>query len=297
MKKFFDHISDAAIKCKIIKQEDSGKNDLQIIFANKQLESITNVPNNLVINNNFTEVFPKFNDSLFDWPKIFSEAAMTNDSKIIEQYFVPFEKYLRFNIFGYKAGYFDIIITDLTEKKEIKRQLLIRDRQIRHLENELKLRANVDMLTNMYNFQFLIDSISNSIESYKEEGSNFCLLLIDIDGFKDINQKHGIKIGDAILQEIALLLSSLARKIDVAGRYGDDEFLVIFNNLDIDISKLMVERLKQDLEKHTIRLINSKINVYGALIEYGGETIEVLLDKLEKMIEKASSIGKGTIIS
>jgi len=297
MKKFFDHISDAAMKCRIIKREDSGKDDLQIIFANKQTEYITNVPNDLIINNNFTDVFPRMFDSLFDWPKIFSETAMTNDSKIIEQYFVPFEKYLRFNIFGYKDGYFDIIITDLTEKKEIKRQILVRDRQIKHLENELKSRANVDMLTNMYNFQFLIDSLTNSIESYIEEGADFCVLLIDIDDFKSINQIYGIKTGDTVLQEIARFLSSLARKIDVAGRYGDDEFMVIFNNLDIDIAKIMVERLKQDIDKHFTKLLDSKISVSGALIEYSGETIETLLYKAETNMKKANSLGKGNIIS
>ena len=270
---------------------------MQIIYANKQTEYITKVPNDLIINNNFTDIFPKMSDSLFDWPKIFCETAMTNDSKVIEQYFVPFEKYLRFNIFGYKDDCFDIIITDLTEKKEIKRQILVRDRQIRHLENELKSIANVDMLTKMYNFQFITDSIANSIESYKEEGANFCLLLVDIDDLKKINEVHGIKAGDALLQEMAVLLCSVARKIDVAGRYGNDAFMIIFNNLDIDIAKIMVERLKQDIEKHVIKSIDSKISVSGALLGYGGESIEVLLNHLEKMMEKANSIGKGIIIS
>lgn len=297
MEKFFDHISDAAIKCKIIKHEDSSRNDLQIIYANRKTESITNVPNNLIINSSFSEAFPKMSDTLFNWPKIFIETAMTNDSKIIEQYFVPFEKYLRFNIFGYEDDCFDIIITDLTEKKEIKTQLLVRDRQIRHLENEIKSSASVDMLTKMYNFQFITDSIANNIESYKEEGEKFCVLLIDIDDLKNINKIYGIKSGDSVLQEMAMLLSSVARRIDVVGRYGNDEFMIIFSNLDIDIVKIMVERLKQDIEKHIVKLIDSKISVSGALLEYGGETIEVFLDKLEKMKVKACDMRKGTIIS
>lgn len=297
MEKFFDHISDAAIKCKIIKHKDSSRDDLQIIYANRKTESITNVPNNLIINCNFSEAFPKMSDTLFNWPKIFIETAMTNDSKIIEQYFVPFEKYLRFNIFGYEDDCFDIIITDLTEKKEIKRQLLVRDRQIRHLENEIKSSASVDMLTKMYNFQFITDSIANNIESYKEEGEKFCVLLVDIDDLKKINKIYGIKAGDSILQEMAMLLSSVARRIDVVGRYGNDEFMIIFSNLDIDIVKIMVERLKQDIEKHIAKLIDSKISVSGALLEYGGETIEEFLDKLEKMKEKACDMRKGTIIS
>jgi diguanylate cyclase (GGDEF)-like protein len=297
MEKFFDYISDAAIKCKIIKKDDSNKNDLQITHANKHTEYITNLSNDEIINKNISDIFPKMTDTLFNWPKIFIETAMTNDSKIIEQYFVPFEKYLRFNIFGYEDDCFDIIITDLTEKKEIKRQLLVRDRQIRHLENEIKSSANVDMLTKLYNFQFIVDSIANSIENYNEDGDKFCLLLLDIDNFKKINELHGIKAGDEVLQKASLLFSSIARKIDVTGRYGKDEFIIIFNNLDIDITKIMVEKLKKDIEKHFIKSIDSKISVSGALLEYSGEPLEQLLNKLEKSVIKAKSLGNGTIIS
>lgn len=297
MEKFFDYISDAAIKCKVIRKEDSNKNDLQIIYANRPTEYITNLSNNSIINKNLSDIFPKMTDTLFNWPKIFIETAMTNDSKIIEQYFVPFEKYLRFNIFGYKDDCFDIIITDLTEKKEIKRQLLVRDRQIRHLENEIKSSVNVDMLTKLYNFQFIVDSIANSIENYNEEGDKFCLLLLDIDDFKKINEIHGIKVGDIVLQKASLLFSSIARKIDVTGRYGKDEFIIVFNNLDIDIAKIMVEKLKQAMEKYFLELIDSKVSVCGALLEYSGEPIEQLLNKLEKKLIKAKSFGNGTIIS
>jgi len=297
MQKFFDYISDAAIKCKIIRRTDSDRTDLQIIYANKQTESITNLSNEDIINNNFLDIFPKMADTLFNWPKIFIETAMTNDSKIIEQYFVPFEKYLKFNVFGYEDDCFDIIITDLTERKEIKRKLLVRDRQIKHLEDEIKSSANIDTLTRLYNYQFIVDSISNSIESYNEESDNFCLLLIDIDNFKKINELHGIKAGDIVLQEMGLLFSSIARKIDVIGRYGKDEFLIIFNNLDIDIAKIIVEKIKQGVEKHIVKPIDSKISISGALLEYDGEAIELLLNKLENKLLKAKSMGKGTIIS
>lgn len=296
MEKFFDHISDAAIKFRIVQREDTGKFDLQAICANKHTEFITNVSNDLIINKNLSDVFPSIN-SIFDWPKIISEAAMTNESKIIEQYVVAFEKYLRFNIFGYKDGIFDIIITDLTEKKEIKRRILERDRQIKHLEAELKARANVEMLTKLYNFQFITDCVMNSIESYNDEGVKFCILLVDIDNFKEINLKYGFEMGDTVLQDVARILSSIARKIDVVGRYGSDKFILILNNLEIDIAKILVEKLKQDIKRHSMKLQGTEISVSGVLMEYVGEPIENLLNVAEMKMGKAKSLGKGTIIS
>ena len=169
MEKFCDYISDAAVKFKIVTREYNGRVDLQAIYANKATEFITNVPNEEIINRNITDVFPKLNELIFDWPKILSEAAMTNEFMEIEQYFVAFDKYLKFRIFGYKDGFFDVLMTDLTEKKEIKRQILERDRQIKHLQYESKEKVNVEMLTKLYNFQFIVDCLKYSMENYKDE--------------------------------------------------------------------------------------------------------------------------------
>lgn len=297
MEIFFNYISDAAVKCQIIHKDETGRVDLLAVYANKQMESITGVSNELILSKCMTDIFPTLNDSVFDWPKIFSEAAMTNESKVIEQYFAVFEKYLRFNIFGYKDGFFDMIITDLTEKKIIRRNLLIRDRQISHLETEIKERASTDMLTRLYNFQFVIDSIKTSIETYNEEGANFCVLLLDVDNFKDINKKYGFKAGDGILQDIGNILNSIARKIDVAGRYGNDRFILVLNNLDGDIAKIMAERAKEELERHFTRLNSEQISISGGLIEFSGGSAEELIIKAEKITEKAKSIGRGKILS
>lgn len=297
MEIFFNYISDAAIKCKIIHRDDNGKVDLQAVYANKQTEAVTGVSNELILSKCMTDIFPTFNDSVFDWPKIFSEAAMTNDSKVIEQYFAVFEKYLRFNIFGYKDGFFDMIITDLTEKKIIKRNLLVRDRQISHLETEIKERASIDTLTRLYNFQFVIDSINTSIETYNEEGTNFCILLLDIDNFKDINNRYGFKAGDTVLQNVGNILNTIARKIDVAGRYGNDRFILVLNNLDVDIAKIMAERAKEEIEKHAAGLNEEPISISGGLVEFSGETAEEIIMKAEEITEKAKSVRRGKILS
>lgn len=296
MEKFFDYISDAAIKCRIVLREDNGKIDLQAIYANKKTEFITNVPNEAIINRNMTDVFPKMNDLIFDWPKIFSETAMTNEIKTIEQYFVAFEKYLKFSIFGYDDGCFDLLINDLTEKKEFKRQLLERDRQIKHLQVELKEKANVEMVTKLYNFQFTIDCLRQSIENYKDEKITFCMFILDIDDFKSINRTYGIDTGDEILQNLAYVLKSNARKIDVPGRLEKDRFILVFNHIDIDIAKIMVEKIKHDISKQ-IKLSDYEVSVSGSLIEYNGQTIENLLFEGEEKLKKAKSLGRGSILA
>lgn len=295
MKEFAEYISDGIVQCKIVK-DDLGNVDLVAIYANKQAESITGKTVDEILNKKMLEVFPAIVDSLFNWPKILSEAAMTSDNKVVEQYVAGFEKYVRFSVFGYEDDIFYVAMQDMTEKKESKRILLEKERVIRHLENEIKSKANIDMLTKLYNFQFMNESIKASITSYNEEGINFCLLVLDIDDFKKINKIYGMNQADKIIQDVASILSSTARKIDIVGRYGNDKFMIILNNVDIDIAKIMTEKIKNEIESYSLNF-DSNLSVCGSIVEYRGESIEEFIEKSENLTAKAQSIGKGTILS
>ena len=295
MKEFADYISDAFVHCRMSYYE--GKFDIEAIYSNKQLEQITNKTINELIGNKMTKIFPSLRESIFDWPKILCEAAMTSDHTVIEQYVNAFEKFVKFNIFGFKDDTFYMTIQDVTNKREIRRMILEKDRQIEHLENEVKSRASIEPLTNLYNFQFITDCIKHSIQSYKEEGTAFCVLLIDIDNFKGFNLKYGMEIGDMVLQDVARILSLSARKIDVVGRYGNDRFIMILNNVELDIAKVIIEKVKMEISRYDLNISKNSIQVSGAVVEYRGETLEGFIEKAEELLEKAQAMGKGRILS
>lgn len=295
MKEYLDYLSDAIVQCRIAR-DTAERVDIEVIYANKPTEILMGRPVKDILNKKLTYVFPELLNSIFDWPKILSEAAMTSDHKIIEQYITKFEKFIRFSIFGFVDDTFYIAMQDLTEKKETKRLLLEREREITHLENELKAKANVDMLTNLYNFQFMNESIKSSMQSYVEEGVNFCLLVLDIDDFKKINKIYGTDRADKIIQDVAAILSANSRKIDVVGRYGNDKFMIILNSVDIDIAKIMTEKIKMEIESYSFNS-NNNLSVCGSIVEYAGETIEEFIEKSENLTTKAQSMGKGIILS
>ncbi len=295
MKEYLDYLSDAIVQCRIA-INDEGKADLVAVYANKPTEYIVNKPVEDILNKKFKDIFPVVLNSIFDWPKILSEAAMTSDHKVIEQYVSGFDKFIRFSIFGFDQDTFYVAMQDLTEKKEMKRLLLEKNREIRHLENEIKAKANIDMLTKLYNFQFINESIKSSITSYREEGISFCLLVLDIDDFKKINKIYGMNQADKIIQEVAQILRANSRRIDVAGRYGNDKFMIILNNVDIDIAKIMTEKIKKEIENYGLNF-DGKLSVCGSIVEYAGETIEEFIEKSEDLTSKAQSMGKGIILS
>lgn len=290
-----EYVSDGIVKCKIVKK-DSGKIDIMAIYANKQTEAITGKPVEEILYKGMTEVYPEILSSVFNWPLILSEAAMTSDNKIIEHYVTGIEKYVRFRVFGFEDDTFYMAMQDLTEQKEIKKLMIEKNREIRFLENELKSRANVDPLTKLYNFQFVNECIKNSVSNYKEDGINFCVITIDIDDFKKINLMFGMQKGDIMLQDVAKILSSNARKIDVVGRYGNDKFIIILNNVDIDIAKIMMEKIKMEIENYSLNY-ESKLSICCSIVEYEGETVEKFIERSESLLKKAQSIGRGIILS
>lgn len=295
MKAFADYISDGIVQCKIVRK-NSGKIDIVAIYANKQSEAITGKPVEEILNKAMTEVYPEIDYSVFNWPQILSEAAMTSDHKIIEQYVAGFEKYVRFSVFGFEEDTFYLAMQDITEQKQMKKTLLEKNREIKFLENELKSRANVDPLTKLYNFQFINECIKNSVISYKEEGVNFCIITMDIDDFKKINLLFGMHNADYMLQDVAKILSANARKIDVVGRYGNDKFIIILNNVDLDIAKVMMEKIKMEIENYSLNY-ESKLSVCVSIVEYEGETVEEFIERSERLLKKAQSLGKGIVLS
>lgn len=295
MKRFADYISDGIVQCQIV-NDDLGNIDIVAIYANKQSEHITGKAVEEIMGIKMKDAYPPIANAIFDWPKILSEAAMTNDHSTIEQYVAGFEKYVKFSIFGFEDDTFYLAMQDVTEKKQMKKLLLEKNREIEHLESELKSRANVDMLTKLYNFQFMNECIKNNILNYKEEGVNFCLLVLDIDDFKKMNMIYGMIQGDIMLQKVAQILSSNARKIDVVGRYGNDKFMVILSNVDIDIAKIMTERIKEEISNYSLNF-DSNLSVCGSIVEYSGEKIEEFIEKSEILTTKAQSMGKGIILS
>jgi diguanylate cyclase (GGDEF)-like protein len=122
-----------------------------------------------------------------------------------------------------------------------------------------------DDLTSLYNFRYLHQAIDMEIERAERYGSLFSLIFMDLDNFKEVNDKYGHLIGSRLLIETSLILKKNLRTIDVITRYGGDEFVMILPQTSNDGCFLVAERLRKTIEKnvflkhegHTIMLTAS----------------------------------------
>ncbi|MDF1501677.1 diguanylate cyclase [Roseisolibacter sp. H3M3-2] len=113
--------------------------------------------------------------------------------------------------------------------------------------------ATRDPLTQLLNRRALTERLTTEMERALRYDHSVALLLIDLDHFKRVNDTHGHLVGDAVLRDVSELLLGVARSVDVVGRYGGEEFLVVLPETDDDGAAAFAERIRERVEAHAFR--------------------------------------------
>ncbi len=131
-----------------------------------------------------------------------------------------------------------------------------------NLYKELTYLSLTDPLTNMYNFRHFSKSLDCEIERIKRNERNLSLLLIDVDDFKSYNDTFGHLAGDLLLKSIGQVFKDNLRKIDIACRYGGDEFVVILFETDIVKAEIVAEKILKAVGQLSLeRTVNLSIGI------------------------------------
>ncbi|MDG1752549.1 MAG: diguanylate cyclase [Thalassotalea sp.] len=126
--------------------------------------------------------------------------------------------------------------------KKLHTQLDAKNKQLA----ELAIR---DPLTKLYNRAHLAEMINQQIKLKNRYNTHSCLIMIDIDDFKQVNDKHGHKLGDDILKGLSAVLIQCARNSDIVARWGGEEFVLLCPETDIDEAVLLAKRFQKALSE------------------------------------------------
>ena len=141
------------------------------------------------------------------------------------------------------------------------------------MKTQFEKLANYDELTGLLNSRTIRDGLEKAFQRQKRKNTwSGAIALADIDFFKKINDQYGHIQGDSVLQEVGGLFKSMIRKhLDVAGRYGGEEFLLIYEDSEKDQVLNIVERLRQSIENHNFK----KIGANGSPLD--GEYLKITM--------------------
>lgn len=164
------------------------------------------------------------------------------------------------------------------------------------LKRRLERMAVTDGLTGLYNHKHSWERLEQECAKATRYKRHLSLAMIDIDDFKRINDTRGHRYGDEVLQKTSKMILSSLRSCDVVGRYGGEEFIVLFPETSLDNAVIAAEKIRQSVEDAVAQNGDSKITVSIGLAEFDGkESAGEFLSRSDAMLYEAKRKGKNTV--
>ncbi len=155
--------------------------------------------------------------------------------------------------------------------------------------------ALTDSLTGLYNRRALEDALSRHVDHCERYHRQAAMLMIDVDHFKMINDRHGHMKGDAVLVEMAQLIHSSLRAGDEAFRFGGEEFVLLLANCDLQGGLVLGERLRTTIEQRSLSGIPCTISLGLACCQIG-ESAERWLNRADSALYEAKKQGRNRLV-
>lgn len=170
---------------------------------------------------------------------------------------------------------------------ELESEVKIRTSELLTLNKKLQAAAETDFLTGLYNRKGFLDHL------YQQPKNAFkkCLVIADIDKFKNINDIYGHSAGDEILQKVAAVMSSLIKENDLLARWGGEEFIFYISNSDAATTHKLIERMRIEIENSNWTFLSKTLSVtctFG-ICEY---LDSMSLDECIKAADESMYLGK-----
>ena len=171
------------------------------------------------------------------------------------------------------------------------------EKTLQEKNRQLKALAETDGLTNLYNHRFIINSLTHNINITKRYSTPLSIIMFDIDHFKQFNDTYGHRIGDKILKSVADTFIKNLRIVDIVGRYGGEEFLIILPHTNLKGSIKAAELQRKQLGKMILKdQVKISVNISGGVCEYKNNyTLSHFISIADRLLYKAKKNGRNRI--
>jgi len=206
----------------------------------------------------------------------------------------------------------EIGVNDYLLRPIDKNELLARARtQIKKKRYTERLRDNVQMsiemaitdaLTGLFNRRYMEMHLATLVEQSANRGKPIAVLILDIDYFKAINDGHGHDAGDDVLREFSLRVRKAIRNIDLACRYGGEEFVIVMPETDMGVATMVAERLRRLIANEPfaieqgMRLLDVTISIGIAALVSPTDTAAAMLKRADQALYRAKRDGRNRVV-
>jgi diguanylate cyclase (GGDEF)-like protein len=172
-----------------------------------------------------------------------------------------------------------------------------RTAQLSTANNQLEVLAYNDSLTSVLNRRGLLQHIEKAKHLFDTNNTPFCLLLIDFDLFKKLNDTLGHEVGDIVLVEGAKKMTSAVRENDKVGRWGGEEFLILLNDVSIAEAKDIAEGVRVVIAEIVSHTVNTRVTISIGVSQFNAdETIEKSINRADAALYQAKDAGRNQVV-
>lgn len=175
--------------------------------------------------------------------------------------------------------------------------LRARNRELRALSESLQQLSTLDALTRIPNRRALDDRLAQEVARFNRYGTPLALVMIDLDRFKDLNDRHGHAAGDRVLQQVAAALDREKRLGDLVARFGGEEFVAILPHTDAEAAQAWAERVRGAIGATIEAAVPVTASFGVAQASPDGETPTRLLEAADQALYTAKRQGRNRVVS
>jgi diguanylate cyclase len=176
-------------------------------------------------------------------------------------------------------------------------EILYRDMRARKV---LKVTAETDFLTGLSNRRTIDQYLNKEFQHCRDSSDDLSLAILDIDHFKQINDTYGHEIGDQVLKRVATMIRDHVRSTDFVGRYGGEEFVIIFPHLGKDVAVEIADRVRRMIERTPIKINEDctvSVTVSIGVSTLAEETEKTLHSTADERLYVAKKTGRNRTVS
>jgi diguanylate cyclase len=172
------------------------------------------------------------------------------------------------------------------------------------LRNKLEKKERetlIDVLTGLHNRKAFDKKLKELYDTFKEKGTLFSAMMVDIDFFKKFNDTYGHKIGDEVLHIVASTLMESVKGKDFAARYGGEEFIVLLPDTILSNASIVGEQIREALSGKSLKLKKTGQKIENITASFGvsqihpDDTIDAVIERADKALYHAKDSGRNTV--
>ena len=160
--------------------------------------------------------------------------------------------------------------------------------------------STIDSMTELYNRGYFFNSVEREMQRSRRFRRGFCLLMMDLDGLKGINDRFGHYQGDLVLRAVANVIRSGLRAVDVPARYGGDEFVALLPETEAPGAYLVAEKIRQGVSALVVesngQTIPASLSIGLVSFPEDGETADALMIAADQAMYSSKRLGKNRVV-